>query len=155
VMATPHPIPKSRRFQDLTGKVFGYWTVLFYAGWGNGSSQWWCRCACGHEKIVLGSSLRKGSSTSCRCRQRTHGLKDSPEWQAWQSMKTRCLNPNYPGAHNYSGREITVCAEWLDSFVAFFAHVGLRPSPEHSLDRIDNERGYEPGNVRWATRLQQ
>jgi len=82
-------------------------------------------------------------------------MKGTPEWIAWQSMKQRCCNPNYHGAHNYSQRGITVCPEWLHSFEAFFAHVGRRPSPKHTLERIKNERGYEPGNVRWATMNEQ
>ena len=70
-------------------------------------------------------------------------------------MLTRCLNPNRDDWPDYGGRGITVCTEWRESFEAFLAHVGRKPSPRHSLDRIENNRGYEPGNVRWATPREQ
>lgn len=86
----------------------------------------------------------------------THGMSKTPEFQAWLEMKTRCYNPKKYGYRRYGGRGIKVCAEWLYDFAAFFAHVGLRPSPQHSLDRWPNNDGdYEPGNVRWATRDEQ
>lgn len=88
---------------------------------------------------------------------RSHGLSNgnSAEYRAWQAMKTRCTNPNFKGWADYGGRGITVCPEWTESFEAFFAHVGERPGPGYSLDRIDNDRGYEPGNVRWSTKVEQ
>jgi hypothetical protein len=70
-------------------------------------------------------------------------------------MKERCYAPSYRGYHNYGGRGIRICDEWRNSFEAFYAHIGPRPSSEHSLDRIDNDGNYEPGNVRWATRNEQ
>jgi len=70
-------------------------------------------------------------------------------------MKGRCCLPRHPQYPDYGGRGIHVCDDWRDSFVAFLSHVGNRPSDSHSIDRIDNERGYEPGNVRWATMIQQ
>lgn len=79
----------------------------------------------------------------------------SPTWRSWKSMKTRCLNPNETGFERYGGRNIRVCQRWLDSFENFLADMGERPSLFHSLDRIDNDGHYEPGNVRWATRTEQ
>jgi hypothetical protein len=70
-------------------------------------------------------------------------------------MKTRCHNPNAECYPRYGGRGVTVCAEWLHDFEAFFVHVGPRPGPEYTIDRKKNKLGYEPGNVRWATRIQQ
>jgi hypothetical protein len=78
-----------------------------------------------------------------------------PEYTAWQSMKARCLNRNATGYQHYGGRGISVHPEWVLSFDLFLSFIGRRPSPKHSLDRIDNNGNYEPGNVRWATKLEQ
>jgi hypothetical protein len=83
----------------------------------------------------------------------THTRK-SPEYQSWLAMKTRCLNPNATHYENYGGRGITVCDKWRDDFAAFLADMGQRPIGT-SLDRIDNDGGYEPGNCRWATAKEQ
>lgn len=84
-----------------------------------------------------------------------HGRSQLPEYKCWQQIKQRCLNPRHLAYPNYGGRGITMAAEWADDFEAFFAHVGPRPSPKHSLDRRDNDSGYVPGNVRWATKSEQ
>jgi hypothetical protein len=82
-----------------------------------------------------------------------HRKTHTPEWRAWRNMRARCTNPNHQAWKNYGGRGIVVCPEWsaADGFAAFYAHVGARPATGYELDRIDNSRGYEPGNVRWAT----
>ena len=81
--------------------------------------------------------------------------KVTPEYRTWQKIKRRCLNPNYDHWDCYGGRGIIICQEWVHSFEAFLLHVGKRPSGCTSVDRIDNNKGYEPGNVRWATKKQQ
>lgn len=86
---------------------------------------------------------------------RAQGEQQTPEYQAWHSMKRRCFIASLPNYKNYGGRGITVCEEWCLSFTAFLTHVGRRPSPRHSLDRIDVNGNYEPGNVRWATQIEQ
>lgn len=84
-------------------------------------------------------------------RKRTH----IHEWRCWDAMKTRCLNPNHKDYHRYGGRGIRICDRWIQSFADFVRDVGERPSLLHTLDRIDNDGHYVPGNVRWSTRVVQ
>lgn len=125
-----------------------------------------CRCDCGTVKSVRAGSLREGSIVSCGCRMRetgrengrvmtTHGKTHTPEYRAWLQMRNRCYRPNHTGYKYWGGRGIVVCTRWKDSFEAFFADMGLKPSPKHSLDRINNDGNYEPNNCRWATPAEQ
>ena len=86
---------------------------------------------------------------------KTHGLSGAPEYAVWNSMVRRCTNPKNHDYSRYGGSGVTVCAEWLTDVVSFYQHIGPRPSNLHSVDRIDGSKGYEPGNVRWATLLEQ
>lgn len=125
-------------------------------------SKWWVRCDCGTEKEVWGSSLLSGHSKSCGClhsemtttRNYRHGETGTRLYSVWSSIWQRCTNPNDPAFHNYGGRGVTVDERWRD-FAVFKEDVGPKPSEKHSLDRCANNKGYEPGNVRWATRAEQ
>jgi hypothetical protein len=155
---------------DLTGNRYGRLTAVRFLGGASDVARWECKCDCGAVVNVMGSSLRQGRSKSCGCyqrdrvaernRTRSHGAtangKWTPEYRAWMSMKTRCAgNPDRSDFANYTQRGITICERWLNSFETFFADVGLKPSPKHSLDRINNDGNYEPSNVRWATACEQ
>ena len=83
-----------------------------------------------------------------------HGLTHSPTYETWHAMIQRCTNPRASNWGYYGGRGITVCDRWLHSFENFLADMGMRPA-DLSLDRIDNDGNYEPGNCRWATAVEQ
>ena len=85
---------------------------------------------------------------------RTHGKTDTPEYAAWKNMKSRCLNANTPQYKHYGARGITIDPTWMD-FLVFLADMGLRPSPKHSIERKDNNKGYSKGNCVWATKATQ
>ena len=148
------------------GDVFTRLTVLSTAGHDKyGNLLWLCKCACGNEKIVAGYNLKRPNKTgtlSCGClgaerasRRRKlttkHGHtigKPSLTYQTWGAVIARVCNPLNVGYSRYGGRGIKVCKRWL-KFENFLADVGERPSGAYSLDRIDNDGNYEPGNVRW------
>lgn len=125
----------------------------------HGNTMWVCLCDCGKEMITRQERLRGGRTKSCGClrkeRLRIHGDSESPEYESWRNMRDRCLNPAHTQWKNYGGRGITICPEWITDYETFLAYIGRRPTTKHSLDRIDNETGYQPNNVRWATRTEQ
>lgn len=126
-----------------------------------------CRCDCGQEVAVQRKKLRTGHTQSCGCLQRqratenmgigqqkTHGLTGSREYRAWSAMKARVSCVSAKSSARYVGR-IGVCLRWQDSFEDFLQDVGPAPEGIYSIDRIDNDGDYEPGNVHWATDTQQ
>ncbi len=94
-------------------------------------------------------------SEKLRVPRKHHGLSKLPEYFIWYGMKTRCYNPHHVSFPLYGGRGIKVCDQWLHDVVQFLKDVGRRPSPLHSLDRLDNDGNYEPGNVKWSTAAEQ
>ena len=149
---------------DITGCVFGRWTVIARAPTrialcGVRSRYWHCRCSCGVEKEVSGGSLRSGDSQSCGCRKieilRQGGNKKHPLYATWCGMKSRCLSPNNPSYSRYGARGVFVCDEWVSSFLAFVHDMGPRPTPKHTVERKDNDGPYAPWNCIWGTKSEQ
>jgi hypothetical protein len=149
---------------DLVGEQYGRLTVKTeLSRIQRYRRRFLCECTCGGSIETELSGLRSGNTASCGClrrevtsqRTRTHGMCSRTEYNIWNAMKQRCNNPHAVNYERYGGAGIRVCKKWEESFEAFFAHVGPRPSHAHSLERKKNELGYQPGNVVWATSAEQ
>lgn len=159
---------KGNEMDEMIGKKFGRWTVIEVLPRERGAKRmkplkYKCLCDCGNTGEVNKTCLVTGRSLSCGCyvRQKcsetmtTHGLSRTPLYALWSSIKRRVANPNTKSFVRYGARGIVLCDEWANDFQSFYDYVngtlGPKPTPQHSLDRIENEGNYEPGNIQWAT----
>jgi|SRR5580692_9429413 hypothetical protein len=156
------------RVKNIVGQKFGRLTVVKFAGvnkwrW----ALWTCRCDCGKKMVAKATALANGHTKSCGClfRDTRHtsaaihngclNAKPESEYYCWQGMMKRCFNKSHVSYAAYGGSGITIHPE-LQDYLKFKAHIGPRPSKNHSVDRFPNHSGnYEPGNIRWATRKEQ
>lgn len=150
---------------DLAGQKFGRLTVVERVGSKNGHSAWLCKCDCGNEKVITANNL-KDNTISCGCYHKEiakisntiHGKTNTSLSYVWSAMKQRCFNSKNKAYKNYGGRGITVCDEWKNDFQTFYDYVSQLPhfgEEGYSLDRINNDGNYEPGNVKWSTKKEQ
>jgi len=148
---------------SLIGQRFGKLLVESFDSALGGRNRWKCICDCGGTSVSNTSDLKSGHSSSCGCVRKerhlkaitTHGMTHSSEFYTWNHMKNRCTNPNSDDYKYYGERGISVCVRWLNSFENFFSDMGYKPTPQHTIERKNNDGNYEPSNCVWATMAEQ
>ncbi len=158
--------PTKKKIQhDLTGQISGRLFCLGLAGVFKGTTYWLCECDCGEFVFIATTQLirtDKKRTRSCGCLHKgvnkKHGYHGTTIHKAWCDRKQRCFNPKSPDYPDYGGRGITMCERWLifENFLEdVLTEIGEAPSPKHTIDRIDNDGNYEPGNIKWSTPKEQ
>ena len=155
------------KFKDITGQKFGRLTALYRLHNTKGRVKWLCVCKCGNLVEVTSHDLQQNNTKSCGCLHTeilvkrnkinaTHGQSHARIYRTWTNIRDRCYNNVNPNYNNYGGRGIAVCDEWKDNFQAFYDWSMANGYDDTlTIDRVDNNKGYEPNNCRWATQKQQ
>lgn len=146
------------RLQDYSGEKYWHLEVLRLVEGKRhlGQRVWLCRCVCGKELEIPQTGIKRQTPRSCGCRRgQCNGVSNLPEYDIWLGIKARCFNAANTGYEYYGGRGITMCQEWKNSFLRFYGDVGPRPSPLHTVERVNHNGHYEPGNVRWIPMSEQ
>lgn len=146
--------------KDIAGKKFNKLTAIKFSHMDENYCQFWLfKCDCGNEKIIKMRNVELGTTVSCTCHIRKlttkHGYTNNPVFNIWKKIKARCHDSNDQAYAYYGGRGLSMSEEWKDSFDTFVRDMGVRPSKNHSIDRIDNDIGYSKENCKWSTKHEQ